>query len=181
VRLCLQQVFAVPKARARPQAVIGEGADILHAPHQPAILRWHVADTFFGCGGAADPRPVLLSRLTLAYLNGLDGCPASSLTGGGGFESPNLSINCASSSNTSEGAPPPSPELELGALTATLLRLARPRANRCPLLLTEVAPTLGAGITTTAVTRRPPVVAALPRPLPTPRTPLQRTSGWQAL
>ena len=45
---------------------------------------WHVADTFFGCGGAADPEPVLLSRLTLAYLNGLDGCPASSLTGGGG-------------------------------------------------------------------------------------------------
>ena len=85
---CACSRCSLPKARARPQAVIGEGADILHAPHQPAILRWHVADTFFGCGGAADPGPVLLSRLTLAYLNGLDGCPASSLTGGGGVRVP---------------------------------------------------------------------------------------------
>jgi hypothetical protein len=116
--------------------------------HQPAILRWHVADTFFGCGGAADPGPVLLSRLTLAYLNGLDGCPASSLTGGGGGSSPPIFRSTAQALRMRRKVRRRRPQSSnsVPLRRRTLLHPARPRANRCPLLYSQVAPTLGAAI-----------------------------------
>ena len=81
-----------------------------------------------------------------------------------GFDSPSLLVGWTSSSNASEGEPPP-PELALCALPT--LPAPQSRANRSPLLPSQVAQSSPPS-PAAAAARRPETVASLPRPLPPP-------------